>query len=121
MAALHDTTDATFEHDVVGAAGTVVVDFWAPWCGPCVALTPHLERMASKLPPDVRIVKLDVDSESAVASRLRVRGLPVLIAFRAGAEIARIHGVKSPGEVERWLRSLADGRSHEIDAPARPQ
>src|SRR5690242_14735064 len=104
MGNVSDVTDASFEQDVLRAPGTVVVDFWAPWCGPCVALTPHLERIATRLGPDLRLVKLDVDTQEATPARLRVRGLPVLIAFRDGREVARIQGVKSPREVERWLR-----------------
>jgi thioredoxin 2 len=115
-----DVTDASFERDVLGAPGTTVVDFWAPWCGPCVALTPHLERIASTLGPDLRLLKLDVDTQEETPARLRVRGLPVLIAFHGGREVARIQGVKSPREVERWLRGLESG-SDEITPPARAQ
>jgi thioredoxin 1 len=120
MGTLRDTTDASFEQDVLAATGTVVVDFWAPWCGPCVALTPHLERIAATLPPELRVVKLDVDTQESTPARLRVRGLPVLIAFRDGQEVARIQGAKSPREVERWLRDLGGG-SDQVAAAARPQ
>jgi thioredoxin len=120
MAALQDVTGPTFAQDVLEAPGTVVVDFWAPWCGPCVALTPHLERIAARLPAELRVVKLDVDSEPETASQLRVRGLPVLIAFRGGREVARIQGAKSPRDVERWLQGLA-AASDEVEAAARAE
>ena len=117
---LKDVTDSSFERDVVRSRGTVVVDFWAPWCGPCLALTPHLERAAEPLAPETRVVKMDVDSQPQTPARLRVRGLPVLVAFRDGSEIGRLRGVKNPREVEHWLRSLsAEQQLEEIGPPVR--
>jgi thioredoxin 1 len=106
MAKLVDVTDESFDLDVLRAAGTTVVDFWAPWCGPCLKLTPHLERLAESLDAMTRLVKMDIESQPDTASRLRVRGLPVLIAFREGEELARLRGVNSPRDVEHWLRGL---------------
>ena len=106
MASLPDVTDAGFDAQVLHAEGTVVVDCWAPWCGPCLALTPHLERLADSLPGGTCLVKLDVESQTETATRLRIRGLPVLIAFRAGREIARLREAKSPAAVKRWLQAL---------------
>ncbi len=118
MAALLDITDESFEREVLQASGTTVVDFWAPWCGPCVALTPHLERLAETLPAQARIVKLDVDSQPETARRLHVRGLPVLVAFRGGQEIARLREVKNPRQIQRWLGELA-GASEQVRPSAR--
>jgi thioredoxin len=110
MANLADVTDESFERDVLQAPGTIVVDFWAPWCGPCLQLTPHLERIAESLAEGTHLVKMDVESQEKTASHLRVRGLPVLIAFREGTELSRLRGVNSPRDVERWIRGL-DGDS----------
>jgi thioredoxin 1 len=107
MATLPDVTDANFHDAVLADRGTVIVDCWAPWCGPCLALTPHLERLADELPAGTRLVKLDVESQPQTTARLRIRGLPVLIAFRAGQEAARLRAAKSPGTIKRWLRELA--------------
>ncbi len=119
MSALQDVTDQGFEQDVLAAPEITVVDFWAPWCGPCILLTPHLERFAESLGPRVRIVKMDVDSQPLVASRLKVRGLPVLIAFHDGIETDRLRGEKNPRAVERWLRALeAPAASEQIGTAA---
>jgi thioredoxin len=106
MADLADVTDSNFEAEVLHAPGTVIVDCWAPWCGPCLALTPHLQRLADSLPPEMRLVKLDVDSQPDTTTHLRIRGLPVLIAFRGGQEVARLREAKNPTAVRRWVRAL---------------
>jgi thioredoxin 1 len=119
MAKLVDVTDESFERDVLKAGGTTVVDFWAPWCGPCLKLTPHLERLAGSLGEETRVLKMDIESQPDTATRLKVRGLPVLIAFRDGDELSRLRGVKSPRDVERWLRGLgAEPAASEQVGPA---
>lgn len=85
-------TDASFKTDVLGAAGTVVVDFWAPWCGPCRAIAPILEQLGEELAGKTRILKINVDENSDAASQMGVMNIPTLLVFKGGKEIDRIVG-----------------------------
>lgn len=90
----------------VGASGIpVVVDFWAPWCGPCRAMAPHFERAAGELEPRVRLAKLNTEAEQGVAARYGIRSIPTLIAFRNGKEVARQSGAMDSAALVRWIRS----------------
>ena len=92
MSELHAVTDATFKGEVLGAAGVVVVDFWAPWCGPCRAIAPILEQISADLSGKVKIVKLNVDENSDAASQMGVMNIPTLIVFKGGKEVDRVVG-----------------------------
>lgn len=85
-------TDASFKQEVLEAAGPVVVDFWAPWCGPCRAIAPVLEQLAGEFAGKARIVKLNVDENSEVASQMGVMNIPTLVVFKGGKEADRIVG-----------------------------
>jgi thioredoxin 1 len=85
---MREVTDASFDREVLGAAGPVVVDFTAPWCGPCKAIEPILED----LPLDV--VKLDVDASPTVAARFGVLSLPTVILFAGGEPRVTVHGAR---------------------------
>jgi thioredoxin 1 len=80
---MRDVTDASFEHDVLEAGKPVVVDFWAPWCGPCRAIAPALEELAGET-ERVDFVKLDIDDNPVVASRYDVLSIPTVILFEGG-------------------------------------
>jgi len=98
-------TDATFDQ-VVGASDTpVLVDFWAPWCGPCRMMAPHFEQAAKQLEPNVRFAKLNTDDNPQTAGRYDVLTLPTLILFRDGAEVARQAGALDSRRLTDWLRS----------------
>ena len=83
----------------------VVVDFWAPWCGPCKVMAPHFERAAGELEPDVRLAKVNTEEEQQAAAKHNIRSIPTLIAFKGGREIARQSGAMDAASLARWVRS----------------
>ena len=93
MGTIAEVSDATFQSDVLENDAPVLVDFWAPWCGPCRAVAGVLEDMV-KTRDDLRIVKMNVDDNQQTASRYEVQGLPLLILFRDGQPVTRVTGAK---------------------------
>lgn len=89
-----NATDASFQADVLNAPGVVLVDFWAEWCGPCRALAPVLDDLAGEY-PEIRIVKINADENTATSEQCSVRGLPSLLLFVDGVERQRLLGVTS--------------------------
>ena len=83
-------TAKTFDKTIERNDGTVIVDFWAPWCGPCRAMAPIFDRAAKELEPRARFAKVNVDEEPAIAARFGIRGIPTLIAFEKG-KVAKQH------------------------------
>ena len=88
-ATVQHVTATDFEREVLQAATPVVVDFWAPWCGPCRMVAPELEKAAEQMAGTAKIVKVNVDEQPAVASRYGVMSIPTLIVFQQGKEIGR--------------------------------
>jgi thioredoxin 2 len=80
----------------------VVVDFWAPWCGPCQMMAPEYSAAAAELEPRVRLAKLNTDAEPGLAGEFGIRGIPTMICFRAGREVARRSGAIGRSEIVRW-------------------
>jgi thioredoxin 2 len=87
----------------VSASFPVLVDFWAPWCGPCRAMAPVLDRVASELKTSVQVAKVNTDENQEIAGRFGIRSIPTLILFRDGREIARRSGSSDFGSTARWI------------------
>ena len=87
----------------------LLVDFWAPWCGPCKAMAPQFEKAAGTLEPQVRLAKVNTDDEQELAGRFRIQGIPTMILFQHGKEIARQSGAMNAAGIESWVsRRCAD-------------
>ena len=100
-------TDATFSDEVERSPVPVLLDLWAPWCGPCRTIAPVLESLALEWAGRVRIAKLNVDENPATASRFNARSIPLLVVIKDGREVDRIVGVQPRGEIERRLQRVA--------------
>ena len=103
MSALADVTQSTFSTEVLGADKPVLVDFWAPWCGPCRMLSPVVEKVAGQLGDRVSFVKLNTDENPQIAGDYQVSGIPCLILFKGGKAVDRIVGFVPEQHIRQML------------------
>jgi thioredoxin len=101
---MRDVTDESFEQEVLQAGTPVVVDFWAPWCGPCKAIEPALEELA-EASEKVAFVKMDIDANQETAARYGVLSLPTVILFDGGEARESVYGARSKKHFERSFSS----------------
>ena len=99
-------TDATFSEQVERSPLPVLVDMWAPWCGPCRFVGPIIDELASELAGRVRVGKLNVDENPATAARFGIQSIPALLVFHGGREVDRIIGAQPKSEIRRRLDRL---------------
>ena len=114
---IKDGSDETFMTDVIEASKQipVVVDFWAPWCGPCKTLGPALEAAINENPEKIRLVKIDIDKNPSMAGQLRVQSIPAVFAFSNGQPVDGFMGAQTPSQVKDFVKKIIDAHGPEDD------
>ena len=102
---IREVTTESFDLDVLQASGEVpvLVDFWAPWCAPCRALKPVLEKLAREYAGRFLLAKVNTEEEQGLAARFGIRSIPTLAVFRHGLEVGRQSGAMDAASLERWI------------------
>ena len=105
MATVKDVTDATFDQDVLKSSKPVLVDFWAPWCGPCRMVSPLVEELASDFAGKVSFYKLNTVENPLTSTNFGIRSIPTLIVFKGGQQVGQIIGFRPKAELKKQLES----------------
>jgi len=103
MSVAHDVTDATFAEEVLNSEDTIMVDFWAEWCGPCRAVSPILDAIAAENSDKIKIVKLNVDDNPQTAMKYQITSIPAMKVFKGGELVKTIIGAKPKPAIEADL------------------
>ena len=106
---LPDVTDANFQSEVLDSGEPVLVDFWAPWCGPCRVVAPVLEEIADER-DNLRVVKLNIDENQQTAANYQILAIPTMVLFRDGQEAKRIQGAMPKKRIEAELEPALESR-----------
>ena len=102
---VRDINEAALEDELLQSEQPVLVDFWAPWCGPCRAMSPAVEAVAERLAGGAKVYKINVDENPSVSPRFNLRGIPTLIVFKDGKEANRLVGLSSREQIEALVTS----------------
>ncbi len=98
-------TDTSFDQDVVKASNLVLVDFWAEWCGPCRALAPKLEEIASEMAAQVKVLKMNIDENPQTPGQFGIRGIPAMLLFKDGKQVGELVGNQPKETITQFLKS----------------
>jgi thioredoxin 2 len=102
-------TDQTFQGEVLNFTGTVLLDCWAPWCGPCKMVAPILDQLAKSYAGQAKIAKLNVDQNPVISSKYRILSIPTMLFFKNGQLVTSLAGAHPQPEIERQLRAVISG------------
>ena len=100
-----EVTDSTWDAEVVGSDQPVVVDFWAPWCGPCKMVAPEIARVAAQNAGRYLVVKVNTDAIPELGERFGIRSIPTMAVFKSGREAARTAGARPAADIEAFIES----------------